>query len=1032
MRVHFSLLASLIWAILETVGEGAVQLRLFGLPSLMVGGSPLRFPSRKGLALLIYLALEGAVSRERLANLLWTDSPNPKDALRNALAQVNKVLQNAALPPLLATRQTVAWAAPTTDAQQLEQQPSEHHLRGLGAWLEGFAPEGAPDFEDWALERGAYFTGLLQQHLERFADLCAKAGRLEDGLGLAQQRLRLDVLNESAYQQLMRLQRLAGRENEARETLLLCRMTLHRELNITPSAQTLGVFNEPLPHLEALEPLFGRDFELAWLESHRFALLLGEGGFGKTALLRRALPNAIWLECRPNDPRLPYSSVLRAVRKRLRELDLPEWARLELARFLPELSNAPSTPLEKIRLHQAFDLVFPPHLGLVVDDLHNMDEQSAAWLWHLLEQRLEERSQTVLAYRPDELPTESSQALSNFERLGVQKHSLQALKPPDVVQWLLEMGLSPSLAAEFLQLTAGNALHLKEAMLAFKTTGSLGQGLLPLLKQRLQALPPLEWQLVQVVALAQNQANLSLATRVLGTDPLQLAQAWARLERLEVLREASLSHDLLLQATLDLTPATVQEALCANLLEQMRLENTPKSVLAELAQKAKKPSQEAVLRLEAALEVYRMGFIGAGLLHLSRLLFLLRHNPDLLGQAQLERLYFGLFPIYRAAVYAVPDLETQLADFATLARQRSLLALEALALANQADWLAQVKHDFAAARQLFDQALSLSDDPRLRHAVFEMRAWCENATGQTRLALEYAQKNLPQEPAVLPDFEMHYRALEAVYMFEQNLGRWTDASLHAQVASSVAAQAQRPNWRAYSQTMTAFCALQLGDLATAEREVKNALETLQKSEWDNGLAFAERTLALLLLERDDLSQALEFAQKSLERNQALKNHFVTCSCHTIVARIHLAANRPEMALLALEAAEMVLAQLSGFGVSGLMQSFIDSLRCHALTLLGQPVLHTALRAKASRATPPETTSWLILAPREFELKALVAAGQLQTAQHELEAFLALHPDNQRVQVLHLRARAVFEPNLLETAKQQALALGLTMQARTMC
>jgi DNA-binding SARP family transcriptional activator len=1030
LTVYFPLLTCFVRAILQNVGEGAVQLCLFGLPRLLVNGSSLRFPSRKGLALLIFLALEGVQSRERLARLLWTDSPNPKDALRNALAQVNKVLHSANLPSLVATRQSVVWAAPNTDALQLEQQPSETLLRGLGMWLEGFVLDGAPEFEDWALERGAYFSGLLQQHLERTADRCVTSGRLEDGLLLAQQRLRLDVLNENAYQQLMRLQRLAGRENEARETLLLCRTTLERELGMTPSAKTLGVFHEPLPRLQVLEPLFGREADLIWLESHPFVLLLGESGTGKTALLRRAQPSAIWLECRPNDPRLPYSSVLRAVRKRLREVELPDWARLELARFLPELGEVPNIPLEKIRLHQAFDVLFLPHLGLVVDDLHNMDEQSAAWLWQLLEQRQEERSQTVLAYRPDELPSDYSTALSQVERLGAKKHSLRPLNLPAVVQWLLEVGLSPQLAAEFVQLTAGNALHLKEAMLAYKNTGSLGQGLLPLLKQRLQALPALEWQLVQVVSLAQNQANLSLATKVLNIDPLQLAQAWARLERLEVLREASLSHDLLLQAALELTPATVQEALAASIFEQMRLENTPKSVLAELAQRAKKPAQETRLRLEAALEVYRMGFIGAGLLHFSRLLSLLRHNPDLLDQSQLEQMYFGLLPIYRAAVYAVPDLELQLEQLATLARQRSLLALEALALASQADWLAQVKHDFATARRLFDQALSLSNDPRLRHAVFEMRSWCENATGYTRLALEYAQKNLPHEAAI-PDPEMHYRALEAVFMFEQNLGRWTDAMQHAQAASRAAAQAQRPNWRAYSQTMTAFCALQLGDLTTAEREVKNALETLQKSQWDNGLAFAERTLALLLWERDELSLALEYAQKSLERNAALKNHFVTCSCHTIVARIHLAAVRPELALSALEAAEVVLAQLSGFGVSGLMQSFIDSLRCHALTLLGQPVLPTALRAISARAEPPETTSWLILAPREFELKALVAAGQTQLAQRELEAFLALHPDNLRVQVLHLRARAVFEPTQLETARRTALELGLAMQARTM-
>jgi tetratricopeptide (TPR) repeat protein len=897
---------------------------------------------------------------------------------------------------------------PQTDAQQLEQ-PNEALLKGLaGTWLEGFTLEGAPEFEDWALERGAYYTGVLQKNLETFAELAAKSGRLEDGLGLTQQRLRLDVLNEGAYQQLMRL---------------LCRTTLQRELGMTPSAKTLGVFHEPLPRLEFAETLFGREADRAWLESQTMALLLGDAGTGKTALLRQVLPNAIWLECRPNDPRLPFSSVLRTVRKRLRDVVLPDWARHELARFLPELSEAPTAPLEKIRLYQALNLLFAPHLALVVDDLHDMDEQSAAWLWQLLEHRLEERTQTVLAYCPDELPAEYS---PNLESLGAKKRTLAVLEQPEVVQWLLHTGLNPNLAEELLRLTTGSVLFLKEAMLAFKTTGNLGQGLIPLFKQRLQNLAPLEWQLVQVVALAQQQANLGLVSRVLAADPLRLAEAWARLERLEVLRESALSHDLLLKAALELMPATVQEALAGSIFELMRFENIPKSVLAELAQKAKKTAQEAVLRLEASLDVYRMGFINAGVLHLSRLLELLQHNSQLLSVEQLETLYFRLTRIYRADVYKTPNLEAQLAQLLQLARQHSLLALEGVALCNQADWLAQIKQDFNAARTLFDQALGLSNDPKLRHLVFELRAWCENGAGQTRLALEYAQKNLPQT-----DPEQHFTALETVFMFEQNLGHWSEALHHAQTASVVAVQAQRPNFRAYSQTMAGFCALQLGDLGTAEREVKSALETLEKSDWDNGLAFAERTLALLLLEQDDLSAALEYAQKSLERNKKLHNLFVTCSCHTILARVHLAATRPEHALTELEAAELVLAQLTGLPVSSLMQSFIDSLRCHALTQLGQPVLPTALRALEARAKPPETTSWLILAPREFELVALVTAKKSKLAKQELEAFLALHPDNPRVQVLHLRAQAVFEPALLEQAKQKALELGLRMQARTM-
>ena len=89
--------------------DAPLVLRLFAVPSVELAGVPLRFPSRKGLALLILLAVNGQQSRDRLANWLWMDSANPRDALRNALAQVNKVLTGAGLAPLQANRQTVAW-----------------------------------------------------------------------------------------------------------------------------------------------------------------------------------------------------------------------------------------------------------------------------------------------------------------------------------------------------------------------------------------------------------------------------------------------------------------------------------------------------------------------------------------------------------------------------------------------------------------------------------------------------------------------------------------------------------------------------------------------------------------------------------------------------------------------------------------------------------------------------------------------------------------------------------------------------------
>jgi DNA-binding SARP family transcriptional activator/tetratricopeptide (TPR) repeat protein len=1039
--------------------DAPVVLRLFALPKVTVAGKQLRFPSRKGLALLIVLALDGVQSREKLARWLWMDSPNPKDALRNALSQVNKVLSNAGLKPLQATRQTIAWPEPRlwVDALQLNGAVDETTLFELrGTWLEGFILNDAPEFDTWAYEQGAFYTGVLQRQLEQQAEHLGQHAEFERALLLAQQRLRLDALDESAYRQLMRLQRRAGRDHEARATLLLCQSTLARELGLAPSAETLEVLHEPLALAVAPAPI-GRHKERSWLEDIRrtngVGLLLGEAGAGKTKLLQAAFASehtdVIWIECRPNDAALPYSSVLRTIRKRLRTgITIPAWARAVLASFLPGLGQEDQpldTPIDQMRCYLALNLFFPDTSALLVDDLQFIDEMSAAWLWQLVQRRCDERlAPTVLSYRPDELSAENQRVMAQLERQGARRCLVPPLELTDLVYWLECLGLNSDLAGEFLSLTGGNALFFKEVALAYQRTGDFGQGLLPLLQQRLNTLGQFEWQLTQLVAVAGSLADVQLASQVLHLDQLQLASAWARLEAVDVLHGAHFVHDLLRSATLALTPPAVQMALSAGVLDQLeqRLhlgEHVSNTILAELALQAGHQYREAHYRLLAGLEVYQLGFIRAGIGYLERCLDILEHKPLLLSDSDLELLYLKLMPIYRADVYNAPHLGRALGQLFTIARARGVRQLEGFALANQADWLAQTQGDFVQARALFEQAFELAgQDRKVQYLICDLRAWAENSAGHTQLALDYAQQGLALSDH---DLSLKFRALEAVFMFEQNLSLWAEAQAHALQAATVAHDSQEMrHGRPYALTMAAYCALQLGDLNGCEKHITLALQLIENSQWDNAQGFATRVYAQLLLERDDLGLALEHALSSSKHYQRLNNHFALCSSYSTVARIHFIAGRPNECLRYLEMAEQALEQASYTPTIRAMQSTLDNLRCSVLRQLGGGALQggcsgafdSAMRAVAARANPPEAIGALLLVPREDELKTLIEGGQQQLAQDQLAQFLGLHPNNPRVQILHWRAQAAVDANpqpWLQQAHELALHLGFTMQAR---
>ena len=74
---------------------GYLSLRLLGTPEVQHAGVPVTFATRKALALLVYLAVEGGRhSRERIADLFWPDSDPERGraALRRTLARLRESL----------------------------------------------------------------------------------------------------------------------------------------------------------------------------------------------------------------------------------------------------------------------------------------------------------------------------------------------------------------------------------------------------------------------------------------------------------------------------------------------------------------------------------------------------------------------------------------------------------------------------------------------------------------------------------------------------------------------------------------------------------------------------------------------------------------------------------------------------------------------------------------------------------------------------------------------------------------------------
>src|SRR5579871_3449943 len=82
------------------MAQAGLRLALLGVPSADVDGVPLAVDTRKAVALLAYLALEGGThNRDSLAALLWPDYDNDRAraALRRTLSTLRSSLGGAHL-----------------------------------------------------------------------------------------------------------------------------------------------------------------------------------------------------------------------------------------------------------------------------------------------------------------------------------------------------------------------------------------------------------------------------------------------------------------------------------------------------------------------------------------------------------------------------------------------------------------------------------------------------------------------------------------------------------------------------------------------------------------------------------------------------------------------------------------------------------------------------------------------------------------------------------------------------------------------
>ncbi|WP_170928622.1 AAA family ATPase [Deinococcus hopiensis] len=601
------------------------RLDLLGPGRLVAASTQVMPVAAKALVVLAYLALEGATSRTRLADLLWPEVAEV--TARNNLVQLLRRTRQQLGVELVQGSDPVALSpALTVDTRTL----SELYL--LGGYDEAVIQAG-PLLQSLEVQPGSDLAGWLQAQRERLdeqrlAVLRREAVRLENAgdyataARLADLHVHLDPVSEEAYRRLMRLRYLQGDRDGALQAFASCQATLARELQTEPLPETLALAAEVAQggHVPQVPPraaqgrsfarsarLVGREevwtqLEAAW-QAGKLILISGPPGIGKSRLAQdfaMTKGRVVRVEARPGDAGTPFATNTRLARAHLAaqpDVHLPDWVRETLARYLPELRGAvPPAPVRSPEERQVvFDAQFElvrctssELAAIVVDDLQYFDHASLALGNALISRAFPFHGGSgipphVAVYRSGELAAEQAEVLDGLVRAGLAMHvEVGPLTVEAVEAMLQDIGVpgAARLAPRLARFTGGNPQLIQETLQHLLELGAvhdppehlpLPPGVQEVLRRRLGRLSPGALQVVRAAAVLQSDFTTELIAEMLGAPLFDTIHAWEELERAQVLQGTQFTHDLMLEAVRASIPEGVYRLLCrsaARLLER--------------------------------------------------------------------------------------------------------------------------------------------------------------------------------------------------------------------------------------------------------------------------------------------------------------------------------------------------------------------------------------------------------------------------------------------------------------------------------
>ncbi|HEY5891572.1 MAG TPA: BTAD domain-containing putative transcriptional regulator [Acidimicrobiia bacterium] len=579
-----------------------LEIQLLGPPVVSVDRQPLEVDTRKAVALLAYLVVEGEVLRDSAAAMFWGESTEERAraSLRRTLSSLRSGLGSDAVS---ADRLRLRLEPATTSDVQLFNselaKPASHnhnpedvcascipHLKratGLyrGDFLAGFQVRDAVEFEDWTRTVTETFRLRAGGAFQRLGIGYASAGHYPQAIEAVTRWTELDPLHEPAHRMLMLLNAWAGDRPGAVASYRNFVGTVDRELGVSPLDETTelyeaildddlppapGLRRQPKSHPSSAAPkpakMLDRVSELdrlllsvdRRLGVGKLVVIDGAAWMGKTRLLEEFVQMSTATQTTVAVARsfqmersLPYgvaSQIIKALAPaidRYRD-EIPVWALQEASRIVPALWPEVPVPtvdvLGELRIFEAIEQILSV-LGHSQPSIVVVEDL----------QWIDPASGELLLYlvnRLEQVPILLVVSYRTGERLEQNSRALVAAAGEHLTLEPLDAStLHPAMVRghrlpELLNRTGGVPILVLEEL---KGNGS-HDGMTRYMESSLAAVSDLSSQILDAASVLAGLSTTDLLQEVSGRSESELVEGVEELLRAGILREVAGSNTL--------------------------------------------------------------------------------------------------------------------------------------------------------------------------------------------------------------------------------------------------------------------------------------------------------------------------------------------------------------------------------------------------------------------------------------------------------------------------------------------------------